>query len=123
MSDEPIEVAATGVMDYKYFELDPGFKTDVWIKAAEARPGNRAVVHHHVAYFVPPGGDMRGIDQVKNQIAGYAPGTPPFVFPPGVAMRSSCGVEDRVSDALHALWHTPARSQLPGPDLRGSDGR
>ncbi len=53
MSDGPVDVAATGVMDYQYFELDPGFKTDVWIKAAEARPGNRAVVHHHVAYFVP----------------------------------------------------------------------
>jgi hypothetical protein len=102
MSDKPFDVAATGVVEYQYFEVDPGFKTDMWIKAAEARPGNRAVVHHHVAYFVPPGGESKGVEQVKNQIAGYAPGTPPFLFPDGVAMRIPAG-----SKIVFQMHYTP----------------
>jgi peroxiredoxin/mono/diheme cytochrome c family protein len=86
MSDEPFTVRAEGTEEYQFFSVDPGFDHDVWIQAAEARPGNRAVVHHHVAYFLPPGAD-RQLSQVKNQIAGYAPGTPPFIFPPGTALR------------------------------------
>jgi hypothetical protein len=121
MAEKPFAVPATGVVDYHYFEADPGFKTDVWVKAAEARPGNRAVVHHHVAYFVPPGGDKMGIDQIKNQIAGYAPGTPPFVFPDGVAMRipagskivfqvhyTPCGTPQTDSSSLGLVFAEPA---------------
>ncbi|PCI31311.1 MAG: hypothetical protein COB53_13485 [Elusimicrobia bacterium] len=42
----PFNVPATGVMPYKHFVVDPGFTEDKWIKAAECRAGNRAVVHH-----------------------------------------------------------------------------
>lgn len=102
MSDEPFTVAAEGVVDYQYFTIDPGFSEDVWIQAAEARPGNAAVVHHHVAYFVPPGGQTRGISQVQRQIAGYAPGTQPFIFPEGVAMRIPAG-----SKIVFQMHYTP----------------
>jgi hypothetical protein len=86
MSEEPFTVAAEGTEEYQFFTVDPGFEEDVWVQAAEARPGNRAVVHHHVAFFLPQGAD-RQLSQVKNQIAGYAPGSPPFVFPPGTALK------------------------------------
>lgn len=90
MSDRPVRLKANGAEGYKNFMVDPGFKQDVWVKAAEARPGNRAVVHHHLAYFVPPLGN-RTMSQMLHQIAGYAPGTPPFRYPQGTAMRIPAG--------------------------------
>ncbi len=101
MREEPITIPATGRMDYQVFMIDPGFSDDVWVQAAEARPGNRAVVHHHVAYFVPPGADAR-ISQVTNQIAGYAPGTPPFAYAPGTALRIPGG-----SKIVFQMHYTP----------------
>ncbi|HEY8506617.1 MAG TPA: redoxin domain-containing protein, partial [Gemmataceae bacterium] len=38
---EEYEVPATGVLPYLKFTVDPGFKEDVWVRAAECRPGNR----------------------------------------------------------------------------------
>ena len=49
------KVPATGVLDYQRFVVDPGFKEDVWVQAAECRPGNRKVVHHIIVYILPPG--------------------------------------------------------------------
>src|SRR5262249_23627247 len=39
-------VKATGTVEYQYFVTPTNFKEDVWVQAAESRPGNRAVVHH-----------------------------------------------------------------------------
>lgn len=101
MRDRPFVVPAEGLVDYQSFEVDPGFTSDVWIQAAEARPGNRSVVHHHVAYFVPPK-ESRTISQVAHQIAGYAPGTPPFRYPPGTALKIPAG-----SKIVFQLHYTP----------------
>jgi hypothetical protein len=106
MSDEAYKVQAEGVVDYQYYTVDPGFTEDVWIQAAEARPGNAAVVHHHVAYFVPPGAQVRGASQVERQIAGYAPGTPPFQFPTGTAMRIPAG-----SKIVFQMHYTPVGTE------------
>ncbi|MGD9645622.1 MAG: redoxin domain-containing protein [Pirellulales bacterium] len=107
MSDEPFVVRAEGTEEYQTFEIDPGFTEDKWVQAAEARPGNRSVVHHHVAYFVEPGGNAQ-ISQVKNQIAGYAPGTPPFLFAPGTALRIPAGVKIRFQ-----MHYTPVGTEQP----------
>lgn len=40
--------------EIQYFEVDPGFKEDVWVQLAEARPGNRRIVHHIIAFVKPP---------------------------------------------------------------------
>ena len=52
---EEFKVPATGVLDYQRFVVDPGFKDDVWVQAAECRPGNRKVVHHILVYILAPG--------------------------------------------------------------------
>jgi hypothetical protein len=44
-----------GADEYQYFDVDPGFKEDKYIVMAEARPGNRKIVHHIIAFLVPPG--------------------------------------------------------------------
>jgi mono/diheme cytochrome c family protein len=51
---EEFTLEATGPDEYQYFEVDPGFKEDVYVQAAEARPGNRKIVHHIIAFVQPP---------------------------------------------------------------------
>jgi hypothetical protein len=48
------EVPARGTIDYQYVVLPLGLTKDTWVTAAEIRPGNRAVVHHVLAYIRPP---------------------------------------------------------------------
>src|SRR5262249_7925111 len=70
--DEPFPVPSEGLVDYQYFTVDPGWKTDKWIQASETRPGNYAVVHHIRVDVLPPNlGDAfpRG-----GGIGGYVPG-------------------------------------------------
>ncbi len=88
-------VPAKGVVPYLYFVTPTNFKEDVWVQAAEARPGNRAVVHHIiVSYRDPrvkdrPGG--RGVGD--GFIVGTAPGDMPVICPPGMARRIPAGAE------------------------------
>jgi hypothetical protein len=43
-----------GTIDYQYIVIPGGFTQDTWIRAAEVRPGNRAVVHHVIAFIRGP---------------------------------------------------------------------
>lgn len=45
-----------GVDEYQYFDVPTNFKEDVYVQYAEARPGNRKIVHHIIAFIQPPGG-------------------------------------------------------------------
>ena len=65
---EPFSVPAKGVVEYQYFTIDPGLKEDKWIKAAEARPGNRAVTHHLIVFFHPPGKRQVRADRAAVQL-------------------------------------------------------
>lgn len=56
MATEPFLVPAGGTVEYQYFVVDPGFTEDRWVAAAEVVPGNRAVVHHGIAFIRPPDG-------------------------------------------------------------------
>lgn len=100
MSDESYDVPATGIVDYQYFEVDPGFTEDMYVTALEARPGNPEVVHHIIAYAKPPGSrKKRGLGQM---LIGYAPGAVPLVFPEGAAVRIPKG-----SSLIFELHYTP----------------
>ena len=83
----PIQVPATGVMNYKYVTIDPGFKEGKWVRASEVRPGVRSVVHHILVFIHPPGGDpvMRQFGVGFESLGGYVPGTPPMDLADGVA--------------------------------------
>ncbi|HEY6307946.1 MAG TPA: cytochrome c [Candidatus Angelobacter sp.] len=47
-------VPPEGTVDYQYVVIPGGFTQDTWVSAAEVRPGNRAVVHHVIAFVRPP---------------------------------------------------------------------
>lgn len=71
MASEPFTVPAGGTVEYQYFVVDPGFTEDRWVTAAEVVPGNRAVVHHGIAFVRPPDGVR--IDGM-GWLSAYVPG-------------------------------------------------
>ncbi len=97
--EKPFDVPATGVVEYQYFEVDPGFTEDKYVVATEARPGNPAVVHHIIAFLKVPG--QKDVSLGK-MLIGYAPGTSPLIFPEGSAMRIPAG-----SKILFEMHYTP----------------
>jgi hypothetical protein len=94
------EVPATGTIEYQYILVPLNLTEDKWVQMAEVRPGNRALVHHVIAFVRPPdskwmrdaqpgipyvpkeGGDGRNDSEF---LVGYAPGMPPDVLPAGRA--------------------------------------
>ncbi|HEX3728018.1 MAG TPA: redoxin domain-containing protein [Pirellulales bacterium] len=84
ISVQPVVVPAEGLVEYRYFTVDPGWKVDKWIAATEMRPGCRAVVHHMKVDVQPKNlGDAypRG-----EAIGGYIPGRAPNVWPAGIGI-------------------------------------
>ena len=109
MSQQPFEVPAEGTVEYQWFHVDPGFKADRWIRATEARPGNRAIVHHVTVYFHPPGDLSKlrlnaGIDL----LGGYNPGGDPWIMPPGCALLVPAG--SQISFEMHYTPNGVAQS-------------
>ena len=74
MSRRPFKVPAEGTVEYQYFVVDPNFKEDKWVSAAQIIPGNRAVVHHSIVFIRPPDGQL-GLG--LNFLEGYVPGQVP----------------------------------------------
>ncbi|MGI9471394.1 MAG: redoxin domain-containing protein [Rubripirellula sp.] len=92
-------VPAEGIIDYQYSLVDPGWEKDMYVYAAEARPGNRSVVHHIIAYVVDP---REGKRDIRHMLAGYAPGSLPMTLPKGVALKVPAG-----SKLLFEMHYTP----------------
>src|SRR5260370_15265880 len=89
----PFKVPAEGILDYHYFEVDPGLAEDKWVQEAEIRPGNRAVVHHCTVFLKPPGGEAAVMVGELGSVclAATAPGTPPLILKEGLAKRIPAG--------------------------------
>jgi peroxiredoxin len=89
-----VKVPATGTVEYLYYSVKTNLKEDIWIQAAEARPGNPAVVHHIIVFCRnPKEDDEEGDGFGGTHVCGTAPGDPPLVLPPGVARRIPAGAE------------------------------
>ena len=86
---EEVTVPAKGTVPYLYFETPTNFKEDMYIQAAEARPGNRAVVHHIVLFYKTPGESRARL--FENWIDGAAPGNIPMQLPEGLGRRIPAG--------------------------------
>ena len=50
-----VPIKATGLMDQSNMLVKVNFPHDIWVSAAEVRPGNAKVVHHMKAWVRPPG--------------------------------------------------------------------
>ena len=99
---KPFTVPATGEVPYQFFMIDPGFKEDRWVQAAEIRPGCRSVVHHILLLVIAPDGSHVEHGFGNNWLAAMAPGSRPMMLPKGMAKRVPAG-----SKLLFQLHYTP----------------
>ena len=95
---EPYNVPAQGVVDYVNLRVPSNFKEDTWVQVAEARPGDRSVVHHIIVYL----DDKKGTRKTENHLCGYAPGDMPSIYTPGTAKLIPAG-----SDFIFQIHYTP----------------
>jgi peroxiredoxin len=101
MAGRPFAVPAAGDVPYQYFEVDPGFTADVWVRAAQVRPGCPSVVHHALVMLVPPDSAGPGADSL-GALLDYAPGMAATALPDGMALRVPAG-----SRFLFQMHYTP----------------
>jgi hypothetical protein len=99
---EAYEVKAEGTIAYRHFRIKANFKEDVWVQSAEARPGDRSVVHHVFVYMDDHAKGAFGQPLAKRYLTGYAPGDMPSVYPPGIARRIPAG-----ADLTFEVHYTP----------------
>lgn len=113
-------IPAKGTIEYQYVLIPGDFKQDTWIQSAEIRPGNRALVHHVIAYVRPPGSNWmkdaqpgiayvpkKGEDGGPNEfLVGYAPGFLPVELTEGRAKQIKAG-----SDIILQLHYTANGSE------------
>ncbi len=76
-------VPATGVVDYKYFNVQTNFTEDKWVQAAEVRADKRLVVHHIIVFIMDKG--------QQKLLVGWAPGEQPAVMRDGLAKKIPAG--------------------------------
>jgi peroxiredoxin/mono/diheme cytochrome c family protein len=94
---EAFDVPAHGTVPIQKFLVPTNFNEDVWVQAAQALPGDRAVVHHICAFIVDPAAIRSGSSEPevrrreRPELVCYAPGDMPSIFPPGVAKRVPAG--------------------------------
>ena len=99
---EPFVVPATGTVPYQRFRVPTGFTEGKWVQAAEARPGDRSVVHHLLVFVHKPGQKADAISRTGPHLVSYAPGDMPAVYPPGTAKYVPPG-----SELMFELHYTP----------------
>jgi hypothetical protein len=114
------QVPAQGTIEYTYYVIPTGFTEDKWVQLAEVRPGNRAVVHHVIAFIRGPNskwlreakpgepyvprkreGRREEGDGGGEFLIGYAPGTVPEVLKPGEGKLIKAG-----SDLVFQMHYT-----------------
>ncbi len=122
-------IPASGDVPYQYIVVPTGFTKDTWVQAVEIRPGNRAALHHAIAFVREPNSPLKVFkagefldpklmanlfrpranpppDQFADGVDGdavgfYVPGIPPGRLQPGQARLIKAG-----SDLLFQLHYT-----------------
>jgi peroxiredoxin len=99
--DVPAEMPKLGV-PYKHFMVQTDFDEDRWVERAEAKPGAAAVVHHIIAFVLPPGERFFPGSPRTPTLCGTAPGEMPLILPPGMAKKIPKG-----SKIVFQMHYTP----------------
>jgi hypothetical protein len=129
---KPVELPATGDVEYTYEIVPTGFTQDRWVQMSEVRPSSRDHVHHAVVYIRPPDSTWLrkapiGVPftpssfsdaeeraeahaTTSDMLLVYAPGSEPDRWPDGMAKFVPAG-----SDLVFQMHYTtnghPARDQ------------
>jgi len=78
------DVPATGIVDYKRYVVQNTLGRDVWVRATDIIPGDRAVVHHVIVGVYDPkitDERMRMIKASSPSLGAYVPGNGPTLYP------------------------------------------
>lgn len=78
--------APKGGVAYQHFFIKTDFADDVWVQAAEAKPGNYAVVHHILVFILAKGQGFGNLLE-EGFLVAYAPGDLGVSYPQGVAKK------------------------------------
>ena len=106
--DTPIDIKATGVMNYQTVVVDSKLDSDRWIQAVEIRPTAKEVVHHVLVFTAPP---KTGVElfppkprgsEASGFFAAYVPGNSAQIFPPGFGKKLAKG-----SRLVFQIHYTP----------------
>jgi peroxiredoxin len=106
----PFHLEAEGGDVYRDFTLPIDFEQDRYISAFDFRPGNRAIVHHMIAYIDVDGKTVAAMDNKETEPGwsvsgggsgienddwgdGWAPGMNPRRLPEGIAVRIPKGAK------------------------------
>lgn len=95
-----VDVPATGTMSYQYLMTPTNFTEDMWIEQAEARPGDRGVVHHIIVFATDP--KSKNPIQERNWLIAFAPGSEPLRLPAGIGRKIPKG-----SQLVWQMHYTP----------------
>ena len=98
---ETFVVQATGTVPIKHFRLTTTHTEDLYIQAAEARPGDRSVVHH-VCIYIDDHKKRPAGSRHRNLLVAYTPGDMPSVYSPGIAKKIAPG-----TDLVFEVHYTP----------------
>jgi hypothetical protein len=108
---QAFQIPARGTIEYQKVIVPTGFIEDKWVQFAEARPDDRARVHHMIAFVREPGShwlkdakpgvffvapkpkenDADTSALPSDFLVGYAPGQPPEILHPGQAKLIKAG--------------------------------
>ncbi len=103
--ENAVQVPAHGEVSYKYILVGTPFPEDRWVTAVELRPEHRAVVHHIIAFVLPPGKtplDLLGAGFGQYMLGAYVPGDQPIEASAGQAKKVPKG-----SQILLEVHYTP----------------
>ncbi len=118
---QAFSIPPTGTIEYQKVIVPSGFTEDKWVQFAEARPDDRAHVHHMILFIREPGShwlrnEPPGVFFVAPKVTddstdtsalpsdflvGYAPGQPPEMLEPGKAKLIKAG-----SDLVMEIHYT-----------------
>jgi Copper type II ascorbate-dependent monooxygenase, C-terminal domain len=85
---EEFTLNANGPDEYQHYVIDPGFTEDKYVQMAEARPGNRRIVHHIIANILPPPqGAQSRKETTKEEIDKSRAEQDPIVYREGFLLR------------------------------------
>jgi hypothetical protein len=116
--EAPVQrIPASGVVPYLYEELELPFEREVWLRGADLRPSNFAVMHHGITWLLYPEGQKaprtEGPRFTRGLLPSYVPGLRPAFFPEGTGYRIPAGAKIRLQ--LH--YTTTGRPETDAPRL------
>ena len=129
-------VPAVGIEEYRYQIATLPFTEDKWVRAFQYSPGDTRILHHLMAFVVPPGEDFWGPEKTLNTserrfLGSFIPGeNPATVYPEDTGVRIPAGhelalqyhyvtngvqIQDKTSIALYFSDTPPAHEILTRP--------